>query len=112
MQERTGAAVILPKDRDPRMITVRRGGTLTDSDYQLLALWAAACAEQVVHLFEAARPSDARTRRAIEQIRHGRAARARWRNPVRRVTMPWRRHARCAGRRERARRATRVPMAA
>jgi hypothetical protein len=24
--------VILPKDRDPRFITIRRGGTLTDSD--------------------------------------------------------------------------------
>ena len=32
--------VILPKDRGPRFVTIRRGGTLTDSDYQLLALWA------------------------------------------------------------------------
>jgi hypothetical protein len=36
--------VILPKDRDPRFITIRRGGTLTDADHRLLALWAAACA--------------------------------------------------------------------
>ena len=36
--------MILPKDRDPRFITIRRAGTLTDS-HQLLALWAAACAE-------------------------------------------------------------------
>ena len=34
--------MILPKQRDPRFITIRRGGTLTDSDHQLLALWAAA----------------------------------------------------------------------
>ena len=47
--------MILPKDRDPRFITIRRGGTLTDSDHKLLALWAAACAEHVLHLFEAAR---------------------------------------------------------
>ena len=29
---------ILPKDRGPRFVTIRRGGTLTDSDHQLLAL--------------------------------------------------------------------------
>ncbi|MCL4297602.1 MAG: hypothetical protein KJ077_17815 [Anaerolineae bacterium] len=61
--------MILPKDRDPRFITIRRGGTLTDTDHQLLALWAAACAEHVLHLFESARPSDMRPRQAIEQIR-------------------------------------------
>jgi hypothetical protein len=61
--------VILPKERDPRFITIRRGGTLTDADHHLLALWAAACAEHVVHYFEAARPSDGRPRQAIEQAR-------------------------------------------
>jgi len=61
--------VILPKDRDPRFITIRRGGTLTDSDHQLLALWAATCAEHVLHLFEAAQPSDLRPRQAIAQAR-------------------------------------------
>jgi hypothetical protein len=61
--------VILPKDRDPRFITIRRGGTLTDFDHRLLALWAAACAEHVLHLFEAVQPSDSRPRQAIEQIR-------------------------------------------
>jgi hypothetical protein len=61
--------VILPKERDPRFITIRRGGTLTDSDHQLLALWAAACAEHVLPLFEAVQPSDPRPRQAIEQIR-------------------------------------------
>jgi hypothetical protein len=61
--------MILPKDRDPRFITLRRGGTLTDSDHRLLALWAAVCAEHVLHLFEAVQPSDPRPRQAIEQTR-------------------------------------------
>jgi hypothetical protein len=61
--------VILPKDRDPRFITLRRGGTLTDSDHRLLALWAATCAEHVLHLFESAQPSDRRPRQAIDKIR-------------------------------------------
>ena len=61
--------MILPKVRDPRFVTIRRGGTLTDSDHQLLALWAAACAQHVLHLFESARPDDPRPRRAIEQAR-------------------------------------------
>ena len=61
--------MILPKERDPRFITVRRGGTLTDADHHLLALWAAACAEHVLHLFQQARPEDPRPRHAIEQAR-------------------------------------------
>jgi hypothetical protein len=61
--------MILPKKRDPRFITLRRGGTLTDSDHRLLALWAAACAEHVLHLFESAQPSDPRPRHAITQVR-------------------------------------------
>jgi hypothetical protein len=61
--------MILPKVRDPRFITLRRGGTLTDLDHHLLALWAAACAEHVLSLFEAARPDDFRPRYAIEQVR-------------------------------------------
>lgn len=61
--------VILPKERDPRFITIRRGGTLTDDDHRLLALWAALCAEHVLPLFESARPDDPRPRQAIEQIR-------------------------------------------
>ena len=61
--------MILPKDRDPRFITIRRGGTLTDSDHRFLALWAATCAEHVLHLFESVQPSDLRPRQTIEQIR-------------------------------------------
>lgn len=61
--------MILPKIRDPRFITVRRGGTLNDDDHRLLAIWAADCAEHVLHLFESAQPSDPRPRRAIELAR-------------------------------------------
>jgi hypothetical protein len=61
--------VILPKVRDPRLVTVRRGGTLSDSDHHLLALWAASCAEHVLYLFESVRPEDPRPRQAIEQVR-------------------------------------------
>ena len=61
--------MILPKERDPRFITIRRGGTLTDSDHHLLASWAAACAEHVLHHFEEAVPSDSPPRHAIEQAR-------------------------------------------
>lgn len=62
-------AMILPKDRDPRFITIRRGGTLTDSDHRLLALWAAACAEHVLHFFEAVQPTDPRPRQGIALAR-------------------------------------------
>ena len=61
--------MILPKERDPRFITIRRGGSLTDSDHQLLARWAAACAEHVLPLFEAVRPDDDRPRAAIAAAR-------------------------------------------
>ena len=58
--------MILPKVRDPRFITMRRGGTLQDDDHRLLAMWAADCAEHVLALFEQARPNDDRPRRAID----------------------------------------------
>jgi Imm-5 like putative immunity protein len=64
-----GSSVILPEDRDPRFVTIRRGGTLTDSDHRLLALWAAVCAEHVLQLFESVQPSDPRPRQACEQTR-------------------------------------------
>jgi immunity protein 5 of polymorphic toxin system len=67
--ERDGQAVILPKVRDPRFITVRRGGTLQDGDHRLLANWAADCAEHVLHHFEQTRPKDERPRRAIDLAR-------------------------------------------
>jgi hypothetical protein len=61
--------VILLKVRDPRLVTIRRGGSLTDSDHELLALWAATCAEQVLDLFESAQPGYPRPRQAIEHAR-------------------------------------------
>ncbi|MCA9902966.1 MAG: hypothetical protein KC547_03840 [Anaerolineae bacterium] len=59
--------MIFGKMRDPRLITVRRGGTLQDADHRLLAVWAADCAEHVLHFFEQVQPNDDRPRRAIEQ---------------------------------------------
>ncbi|CAM3952343.1 putative immunity protein [Janibacter anophelis] len=61
--------MILPSIRDPRMITIRRGGTLTDADHQLLALWAAECADHVLPLFEAERPDDPRPLEAVAAAR-------------------------------------------
>ena len=61
--------MILPDVRDPRLVTIRRGGLLSDADHQLLALWAAQCAEHVLHLFEAEEPSDPRPRDAIDAAR-------------------------------------------
>jgi hypothetical protein len=61
--------VILPKVRDPRLITIRRGGTLTNDDHHLLALWAADCAEHVLELFERVQPNDDRPHHAIEMAR-------------------------------------------
>ena len=49
---------ILPRDRDPRLITIRRGGTLTDDHHRLLAGWALACAEHVLPFFEDHRPAE------------------------------------------------------
>lgn len=39
------------------------------ADHRLLALWAAACAEHVLHFFESEQPLDQRPRQAIEAIR-------------------------------------------
>ncbi|MFN8411637.1 MAG: hypothetical protein U0Z26_04545 [Anaerolineales bacterium] len=61
--------MILPKKRDPRFITMRRGGSLQDADHHLLALWAADCAQHVLHLFEESQPNDERPRQAIEAVR-------------------------------------------
>ena len=61
--------MILPKQRDPRFITVRRGGSLQDADHHLLAIWAADCAQHVLHFFEEMQPDDDRPRRAIESAR-------------------------------------------
>jgi len=61
--------MILPKVRDSRFVTIRRGGSLADSDHHLLALWAASCAEHVLDLFESTQPQDPRPRQAIKAAR-------------------------------------------
>lgn len=61
--------MIFPSVRDPRLVTIRRGGTLTDADHQRLAIWSAICAEHVLPLFETAQPDDARPCLAIEAAR-------------------------------------------
>jgi hypothetical protein len=61
--------MILPKIRDPRLVTVRRGGSLLDADHHLLALWAATCAEHVLPHFEQVRRDDRRPRDAIARAR-------------------------------------------
>ena len=66
MRGTTGRVPILPRERDPRLITIRRGGTLTDDHHRLLADWALECAEHVLPLFEHHQPHDSRPRVAIE----------------------------------------------
>ncbi len=61
--------MILPDLRDPRFITIRRGGSLEEADHRLLAQWAATCVEHVLPLFELDRPLDPRPRHAVEQAR-------------------------------------------
>lgn len=55
--------------RDPRFVTIRRGGLLDDASHRLLALWAADCAAHVFGLFAAARPGDDRPGAAIATAR-------------------------------------------
>ncbi len=64
-----GRVPILPSVRDPRLITVRRGGTLTDDDHRAHAEWAAQCAEHVLPLFEREVPDDPRPREALAVAR-------------------------------------------
>jgi hypothetical protein len=62
-------SMIFKYPRDPRFITYRRGGTLSDANHHLLALWAATCAEHVLHFFEEVQPQDNRPRHAIVAAR-------------------------------------------
>lgn len=43
--------------------------TRSEEDRRVLIIWAAACAERALHLFEAVRPDDDRPRKAIEGAR-------------------------------------------
>lgn len=58
--------MILPKIRDKRFITIRRGGTLSDEVHRLLAVWAAQCSHHVLYLFEQICPDDNRPHLAIK----------------------------------------------
>ncbi len=74
--------MILPKVRDPRFITVRRGGSLEDADHHLLAVWAADCAQHgarrvAIHAvgrddpdLSTRRPGDLRDRRLRDMASH------------------------------------------
>jgi len=63
---------ILPADRDPALITVRLGGTLTDDDQRMLATWAVACAEHVLPRFEGEVPMKEAHRQAFRANAAGR----------------------------------------
>ena len=41
--------IIFEKREDLRLVTIRRGGTLNDSDHRLIAKWAADCAQHVLY---------------------------------------------------------------
>lgn len=56
-------------NRDPRFVRIGRGGALDDKTHQSLALWAAACAERVLSLFEKENPDDNRPAEAIDAAR-------------------------------------------
>src|ERR1039457_4070319 len=56
--------------RDPRFVTIRRGGFLNDDRHRLLTLWAADCADHVLGIFAAACPTDDRPAAAISTARH------------------------------------------
>ena len=59
---------ILPTQRDPRLITIRRGGSLTDEHHHLLMIWAIECAERVLPHFAAA-SDDPRPHEAFDLAR-------------------------------------------
>lgn len=61
--------IIYSGHRDPRFVTVRRGGTLEDPQHRLFAAWAADCAEHVLDYFSSQHPEDDRPKGAIEQAR-------------------------------------------
>ena len=54
--------------RDKRFVAVHRGGPLDLEHHRLLVIWAADCAERVLHIFEED-SSDDRPRQAIELAR-------------------------------------------
>ena len=61
--------MIFSKQRDPRLVTVRRGGTLRIPIITASRSGRPIGAQHVLHYFEQVRPSDDRPRRAIELAR-------------------------------------------
>lgn len=61
--------VILSKIKDPRLVTIRRGGSLSDDHHKQMALWAALCAEHVLWVFEKSSKDDNRPKEAIAKTR-------------------------------------------
>ncbi len=51
--------------RHPSLVTVRRGGRLTELNHRLLVKWAASCAKRVLTIFKLERPGDSRPADAI-----------------------------------------------
>ncbi len=64
-----GPTVILSRVRDPRLVPSAAAGPWPMSIHRRLALWAAACADHVLDLFERARPDESRPLQAIEHAR-------------------------------------------
>lgn len=57
--------MILSRVKDPRIVTIRRGGLLSDEDHRRLALWAALCADHVLGIFERYNAEDEGPRTAV-----------------------------------------------
>lgn len=68
MSERAKLAPYLGR-RNPRLVTLHRGGSLDNPTHRALAQWAADCADHVLGLFTAARPDDDRPATAIKLAR-------------------------------------------
>lgn len=60
---------IFSGNRNSKLITVRRGGTLEAANHRLLVAWAANCAEHVLSFFTDPYPQDDRPKHAIDQAR-------------------------------------------
>src|SRR5262249_6607282 len=68
-RRRETGPMILPRVRDPRFITVRRGGTLSDADHPRPAGWGGDRAGHTADPFEPAGPRGGRPRRAGDLAR-------------------------------------------
>ncbi len=85
-----GPCVILPKVRDPRFITVRRGGTLTDADQRLWPPGRPRAQSTFCTSSSRCSPRIRGPARRSSRLGHGRAARSRCLSPARRLATPMR----------------------